>query len=123
MKADVLGRRTFSPQWKMNIVDQATTSSRSVSLIARENNINTNQVFRWIREVKKGQSRWVRVAMGMQSLPHQEEPAAFLPVIPSPLKQPAPASTSITVELTTGHRVTVNQADEQIVRLLLLALL
>jgi len=69
------------------------------------------------------QSRWVRVAMGMLSLPHKEEPAAFLPVIPSPLKQPAPASTSITVELTTGHRVTVNQADEQIVRLLLSALL
>ena len=61
--------------------------------------------------------------MDMQSLPHKEEPAAFLPVIPSPLKQPAPASTSITVELTTGHRVTVNQADEQIVRLLLSALL
>jgi len=57
MKVDALGRRTFSPQWKMNIVDQATTSSRSVSLIARENIINTNQVFRWIREVKKGQLR------------------------------------------------------------------
>ncbi|QJR79738.1 IS66 family insertion sequence element accessory protein TnpB [Alteromonas pelagimontana] len=96
---------------------------RSVSLIARDNNINTNQVFRWIREVKKGQSRWVRVAMGMQSLMHKEEPAAFLPVITSPPKQPVPAPSSITVELTTGHRVTVDHADEQLVRILLSALL
>jgi len=123
MKVDAAGRRTFSPQWKMDIVNQATTSSRSVSLIARDNNINTNQVFRWIREVKKGQSRWVRVAMGMQSLMHKEEPAAFLPVITSPPKQPVPAPSSITVELTTGHRVTVDHADEQLVRILLSALL
>ncbi|QJR81306.1 transposase [Alteromonas pelagimontana] len=46
MKVDVAGRRTFSPQWKMNIVNQAAISFRSVSLIARENSINTNQVFR-----------------------------------------------------------------------------
>ncbi|QJR81305.1 hypothetical protein CA267_011215 [Alteromonas pelagimontana] len=59
----------------------------------------------------------------MQLLLHKEEPTAFLPVIPSPPKQPAPASTTITVELTTGHRLTVAHADEQLVRLLLSALL
>ncbi|MBT0587662.1 transposase, partial [Alteromonas sp. SM 2104] len=41
----------------MDIVHRATSSSRSVSLIARENNINTNQVFRWVREAKQGQAR------------------------------------------------------------------
>ncbi|WP_390881904.1 transposase, partial [Alteromonas oceanisediminis] len=57
IQVDSVGRRAFTPQWKMDIVHRATSSSRSVSLIARENNINTNQVFRWVREAKQGQAR------------------------------------------------------------------
>ncbi|WP_390881951.1 transposase, partial [Alteromonas oceanisediminis] len=57
IQVDPVRRRAFTPQWKMDIVKPATTSPRSVSIIARENNINTNQVFRWVREAKQGQAR------------------------------------------------------------------
>jgi transposase len=121
-KVDAAGRRAFTPQWKMDIVQQATSSSRSVSLIARENNINTNQVFRWIREAKQGQARWVRIATGALPVEQSNVPATFLPVAVAPPKPALPTTSSITVELANGHRMTVNHADAQMVRVLLSAL-
>ncbi len=121
-KVDAVGRRAFTPQWKMDIVHQAKSSSRSVSLIARENNINTNQVFRWIREAKKGQARWVRMATGTLPLAQSNTPTTFLPVAVAPPKPALPTTSSITVELASGHRLTVNNADAQMVRVLLSAL-
>ncbi|MBT0588220.1 IS66 family insertion sequence element accessory protein TnpB, partial [Alteromonas oceanisediminis] len=90
--------------------------------IARENNINTNQVFRWVREAKQGQARWVRIATGSLPVAKLNEPSTFLPVAVSSPKPALPTTLSITVELANGHRVTINNADAQVMRVLLSAL-
>lgn len=42
-------RRTFTPECKFNIVKEASLKQASISTIARKYDVNTNQVFRWIR--------------------------------------------------------------------------
>jgi integron integrase len=43
-------RRVFSPEFKWQIVRESKESSLSVSELARKYDVNTNQVFRWVRE-------------------------------------------------------------------------
>lgn len=124
-KVDAAGRRAFTPQWKMDIVNQATSSSRSVSLIARENDINTKQFFAGYGKPsrgKQGQARWVRIATGALPIAQRNVPATFLPVTVAPCKPVLPTTSSITIELASGHRMTVNNADAQMVRVLVSAL-
>ncbi len=120
-QTDAAGRRKFTPEWKWHIVELATTSERSVSVIAREYDVNSNQLFRWIREVERGSARWVRVMKGLPLSRQAEAPAAFLPVAvssPSPSAE-LPANTSITVALASGHRVSVDNATPQMLTTLL----
>jgi transposase-like protein len=55
-------RCTFTPEFKLDIVRHANTPKASISSIALEHDINANQVFRWIHEVKQNKVRWVFLA-------------------------------------------------------------
>ena len=120
------GRRIFNPEWKCQIVKQATSTKSSVSVVAREHDLNTNQVFRWMREFEQGNARWVRLVRGELPVAESDEPTRFLPVAlaeasPENLA-PEPASSCIIVELAGGHRMTVETSDPQMLKTLLSAL-
>ena len=70
-------RRSFSPAFKMNIAKLALAGELSVSVIARQNDINTNQVFRWTREFQRQQVYWVKQAL---HLPSSGSESKLLPV-------------------------------------------
>ena len=61
-------RRSFSPTFKMNIAQLALAGTQSVSAIARQHDINTNQVFRWTREFRQQQVFWVKQALQLPSV-------------------------------------------------------
>lgn len=119
-------RRIFSPEWKCRVVKQATRSESSVSSVAREHDLNTNQVFRWMREFEQGKARWVRLVRGELPVTESNEPTRFLPLAlaePSPESQaPEPASPCIVVELASGHRMTLDTCDPKMLKVLLSAL-
>lgn len=119
-------RRIFSPEWKCQVVQQATRSKSSVSVVAREHDLNANQVFRWMREFEQGKARWVRLVKGERPSAVSNEPTRFLPVtVAEPLPESLPqesASSSIVVELAGGHRMTVDTCDPNMLKALLSAL-
>lgn len=43
-------RRRFTPAWKHGVVEQALRPGASIAKIARENDLNNNQLFRWCRQ-------------------------------------------------------------------------
>ncbi|MCP3429127.1 transposase [Opacimonas viscosa] len=47
-------RRIFSPQYKLEIVNEALAKQLSTAQVAQKHHINNNQVFRWCREYKLG---------------------------------------------------------------------
>ena len=118
---DAAGRRKFTSEWKWHIVERARTSERSVSVIAREYDVNSNQLFRWIREVEQGHARWVRVVKGLPLSRQVDAPGSFLPVAVSPPPSGAEltASASISVVLAAGHRLNVDNATPQMLTTLL----
>ena len=48
------GYRHHPVEFKRAVVQQSLTTDTSVSLIAREHNVNANQVFAWRRQFKEG---------------------------------------------------------------------
>lgn len=125
MEANVnaAGRRKFSPELKLQIIKQAKAADNSVSVVARKYDINANQVFRWMREMEKGHARWVQVVNDQLPAPKEQVASTFLPVAavapPEPVKSAMP---SITLELASGHRVTIENADASILQILLTTL-
>src|SRR3990170_6933046 len=43
-------RRRLDQAWKRNVVEQALQPGASIVKIARENDLNTNQLFKWCRQ-------------------------------------------------------------------------
>lgn len=114
-------RRIFSPEFKWQIVQESKEQTLSVSELARKYDVNTNQVFRWVREVNVGKALWVRRATGEVSTPVAT--SAFLPVSvhavnPAPvLHQPA-----ITVSFRSGHQLVLHEATPGMLQQLVAAL-
>ena len=48
------GRRTFSPEYKLEIIDECTAPGASVAAIALSHRINANQVRKWIVQHRAG---------------------------------------------------------------------
>jgi transposase len=125
-------RRTFSPEFKLNIVKEANAPKASISGIARQYDINANQVFRWIHEVAQQKVRWVRIAISEQKLKKQESPPSFLPVTVSqktltsnvvmPLAAPAVAPI-VTLEFASGHRLQLHQDNPELLKALVAVML
>ena len=97
-------RRTYSPTFKYQVV-QESLGSESVSRVARRHNINANQVFKWRRLYREG----------LLKVP--AESPALLPVTITETPQDTSASgaevasanspEAIVIALAGGHRVVV----------------
>ncbi|EKL33381.1 transposase family protein [Vibrio cholerae HE-40] len=117
-------RRVFSPEFKWQLVQESKEHTLSVSELARKYDVNTNQVFRWVREVDLGKALWVRRAKGEVNTP--VAPTPFLPVSvrtvnPAPvLHQPQSA---ITVSFRSGHQLVLHEVTPGMVQQLVAALL
>ena len=123
VKVNAAGRRKFSPELKLQIIKQAQDSEQSVSVVAREYDVNANQVFRWMREMEKGKARWVRVINGQCQTPKAQTVSTFLPVAASsPAKLTKSITPCITVELTSGHRLSIENANTDLLQTLLTTL-
>jgi len=114
-------RRAFSPQFKWQLVQESKEQTLSVSELARKYDVNTNQVFRWVREVNVGQALWVRRAKGDVSTPVAT--SAFLPVSVRAVN-PAPAShqPAITVSFRSGHQLVLHDTTPALLAQLVAAL-
>ena len=118
-------RRTFSPEFKWNIVQQAKAKKQSISVIARQHDVNNNQVFRWLREVDDGKVLWVRRAKAVLQGETGEVTSPFLPVSvvsQTPTPKPVVNCKGLTVEFRSGHRLILNDLPPSVLEQLVVAL-
>jgi len=114
-------RRSFSPEFKWQVVQESKARLLSASALARKYDVNTNQLFRWVREAQLGKALWVRRAQGEQALPSASTP--FLPVcIQAAEALPAVHQGAITVSFRSGHQLVLHQATPDMLRQLVVAL-
>ncbi|MCD8475473.1 MAG: transposase [Shewanella fodinae] len=124
-------RRTFSPAFKMNIAKLSLAGSQSVSSLARQYDINTNQVFRWTREFKRQQAYWVKQAL---QLPFATSVSQLVPVKIQGSSLPAPAvdviaeaplpvtvatTSSLTLQFCSGEQLSISQLTPALLRMVL----
>ena len=120
-------RRTFSPVLKMNIAQLALAGEQSVSVIARQYNINTNQVFRWTREFRQNQVYWVKQAL---QLPSSAPAPQLLPVkiqdsllsssdVSVSVKTSVAESSSLTLSFGSGTQLCISQLTPALLRTVL----
>ena len=90
-------RKVWPEALKREIVAAASVPGASVSVIARQYNVNTNLVFTWRRQF---------------GCPAQTTDAGFLPVVvqpeASPNVPPSPVADTIEIELPRGYRLRVS---------------
>ena len=114
-------------QLKMNIAQLALAGEQSVSVIARQYNINTNQVFRWTREFRQNQVYWVKQAL---QLPSSAPAPQLLPVkiqdnlLPSSdvsvsVKTSVAESSSLTLSFRSGTQLCISQLTPALLRTVL----
>ena len=125
-------RRSFSPAFKMNIAKLALAGDLSVSVIARQNDINANQVFRWTREFQRQQAYWVKQALQLP-LSGSSEPT-LLPVKIQdgllPVSEAAASiydtsvagASSLTLSLRSGTQLCISQLTPDLLRTVLASL-
>lgn len=114
-------RRSFSPEFKWQVVQESKSRLLSASALARKYDVNTNQLFRWVREAQLGKALWVRRAHGEQALPAASTP--FLPVcVQATEAPPAVHQGAITVSFRSGHQLVLHQATPDMLRQLVVAL-
>ena len=120
-------RRSFSPAFKMNIAQLALAGTQSVSAIARQYDINANQVFRWTREFQQQQVFWVKQAL---QLPSSSSELKLLPVkiqdslLPSPDMGVAAGlsvagASALTLSFRTGTQLCISQLTPALLRTVL----
>ncbi len=114
-------RRAFSPEFKWQLVEESKARLLSVSELARKYDVNTNQLFRWVREAQLGEALWVRRAKGELAIP--TAPTPFLPVcVQAPEVPPSAHQGAITVSFRSGHQLVLHQATPDMLRQLVAAL-
>ena len=85
-------RRTYSPEFKAQLVAACRIHGMSVASVARNHGINHNILHRWLRELPdSGQPR-------MQSAVDLTPPGFIELPMPAPLPVPSPPSTPATTE-------------------------
>jgi len=114
-------RRSFSPEFKWQVVQESKARLLSASALARKYDVNTNQLFRWVREAQLGKALWVRRTQGELAIP--DEPNPFLPVCVQAAEAPPTVHQgAITVSFRTGHQLVLHQATPDMLRQLVAAL-
>ncbi len=116
------GRRTYSPQFKWKLAQEYKVGSLSMSALARQHDVNANQLFRWVREAEIGQALWVRRVTN--NVPTTSlDSGSFLPVkVQAKDATPAMQSGAITVSFRSGHQLVLQQATPDMLRHLVAAL-
>lgn len=104
-------RRRFTLEQKRAIVEQSTKPGASVSRVAREHGVNTNQVFKWRRLHERGLLGVGRKAVSMLPVKIEDSPVSAGRIVihaqDAEGKRPRATKTgSIEIELQ-GGRVTV----------------
>lgn len=106
-------RRRFDAAWKRALVEQALRPGASVAKLARDHDLNTNQLFKWCRQHER-------------SLDQTQEPATLLPMVinePASVTDQAEVLVSrLTVELPRGALKFDGPVDPELLRTLVLAL-
>lgn len=97
-------RRTFTAEFKHQLIQQCQQPDTSVAKVAMQHQINANLLHKWIR-----QSRSMVPSLTISSIPQTD----FLPVIlhPTPVKQEAPPP-PVPEEKATAH-IRIPLLDEQ----------
>ncbi|MCF4011049.1 transposase [Rheinheimera sp. UJ63] len=114
-------RRFFSPELKWQIVQESKEQTLSVSQLARKYDVNTNQVFRWIRDVNLGNALWVRRAKG--EVDTSAAPMPFLPIsVRAVDAAPVLHKPAITVSFRSGHQLVLHDVTPDMLRQLVVAL-
>ena len=123
-------RRTFTPEFKLDIVRQANSPKASISSIAREHDLNANQVFRWIHEVKENKVKWVLLATRVANPLVLQPPTSptFLPVTvhkedASDKPLVTPTSPLATFEFANGHRLQLHPDNVELLKQLVAVML
>jgi transposase-like protein len=90
-------RREYATWFKFQVIDECKRPGASVSIVARQHNINTNVVFRWRREIQLGLLKPVRppqsslfATVGVIGEDGKLEPAPPAPAAPT-ITLPSPA--------------------------------
>lgn len=122
-------RRIFSPQYKLEIVNEALAKQLSTAQVAQKYHINNNQVFRWCREYKLGAARWVKVASNNPVIATQDNPeeTKFLPIttqsnantVTHNTKQQTPNSSTVVAELASGHVIKLTHPTAETIKQIL----
>jgi transposase len=102
-------RRSFSREWKRAIVEQTLAPGASLALIARQNDVNANQVFKWRRLYEQGRLEARRTRMLAVRI---EDPPAERSESRAPVPEAAPrASGKLTIELRRGRVIVEGPVD------------
>lgn len=114
-------RLSFSPEFKWQVVQESKARLLSASALARKYDVNTNQLFRWVRDAQVGKALWVRRAKGEQAMP--AAPTPFLPVCVQAAEAPPTVHQgAITVSFRSGHQLVLHEATPDMLRQLVAAL-
>ena len=105
MASQVKPRRRFSVQYKRQIVEETLSGETSVSLVARQHDINANQVFKWRREYQQGlfadkYSDQPLIPIGVTS-------GTTSQITKSSVREEVPATGRLEITLDNGHRLNV----------------
>jgi transposase len=111
-------RRRFTLEQKRGIVEQSMKPGVSVSRVAREHDVNTNQVFKWRRLHGRGLLGAGRKAVSMLPVKIEDLPASTGRIViqahEAEVKQPRATKTgSMEIELQ-GGRVTVRGVVDRV---------
>ena len=77
-------RRNFTPEFRKQLAQRAAEPGVSVSLLAQENDINVNMLFKWRRELREGRLDGVVHRQAMLPVTIVEENPANLPLANMP---------------------------------------
>lgn len=105
IKTTRLPRRRYSSETKLAIVRQALSGEQSKAAISRQHDINTNMLCRWIREYQYG-AHWLPQDI---NVPKVYPVMAEVDVTADVTEKTE--SFDMTVDLRSGHRVTLNGID------------
>ncbi|MDB5841787.1 MAG: transposase [Herminiimonas sp.] len=111
-------RRHFTAEHKAQIAQEAMVAGASVSRVARNHDVNTNQVFKWIRDFRRGHAGALLPAPKLLPVV-LDDIAADTPA--ESLEAPPPKAQSGTIELHLARgRVCLNgSVDADILRIVL----
>ena len=111
-------RRSFTAEQKKTIAEEALSAGASVSRVARTHDLNTNQVFKWMREHQRANSGNGQTAQKL--LPVLLSPSPEFPdALAMPEKHAMAATGMIELHLARGRICLTGSVDANALRVVL----